>query len=219
MCLWSSLTGLWVWFPDIYAATVCNATDADTDAIKYDEATKEAAMVMITFPISAMVLGLAFTTFNLFNRIPKKLIFQSFNILLALVYAAILLAPSKGLFLATGVLIGFSSILINSGQFLLIDAYRSRDDYPKNRGLGSDNSVCTISGVSEVYFCFSIFISSLVTSSHTHTYKGSLGQLAGSLIISGLIGPLGSATNAVVCVGLFCSCTNVIICQFGLHYE
>lgn len=169
MCLWSSLTGLWVWFPDIYAATVCNATDADTDAIKYDEATKEASMVMITFPISAMVLGLAFTTFNLFNQIPKKLIFQSFNILLALVYAAILLAPSKGLFLATGVLIGFSSILINSGQFLLIDAYRSRDDYPKNRGLGSDNSVCTISGVSEVYFCFSIFISSLVTSSHTHT--------------------------------------------------
>ena len=162
MCLWSSLIGIWVWFPDIYAATVCDVSDADTDVVKYDEATKEAAMVMITFPISAMVLGLCFTTFNLFNRISKKLIFQLFNVLMALMYVAILFIPSKGLFMAVGVLCGFSTILINSGQFLLIDAYRSGDDYPKNRGLGSDNSVCTISGVFKFSYVFFLHIS-LVT--------------------------------------------------------
>ena len=150
--LWSSLTGMWVWFTHIYAETVGNADsnlrieNATLYETVYDEATKEAAMVMITFPLSAMVLGFVFTKFNLFNRVSKKIIFQSFNIMLAGSYGIVYVAPTKELFYFMGLLLGFSSILINSALFLLIDTYRAREDYPTNRGLGNDNSVCTISG-------------------------------------------------------------------------
>ena len=148
--LWTSLTGMWVWYTDIYAETV-GVADKDSlneteYRLRYDEATQQGALVLLGYPIGALVFSLIFTTFNLFNRWSKKIIVQAFNLSLLAGYLTIKFYPSKALFGVFAVLMGFSSLIINSVPFLLIDKYRSREGYPTNRGLANDNSVCTLSG-------------------------------------------------------------------------
>ena len=130
-----------------YAETVGGAVPNTTSyETKYDEGTKEAAKIMVFFPISAMILSAAFTYFNVFERLNKKFLVSIFHIILLVNYLLIYWKPTKILFVVFSGLLGYSSIILNSIPFLLIDIYRRREDYPNNRGLANDNSVCTLSG-------------------------------------------------------------------------
>ena len=131
----------------LYAESVGGAVPGtDNYQEMYDKGTQEAAKVMITFPIAAMILGLSFTTFNLFARISIKIFMQGYNLALIGVYIMLVFIPSKVLYYGLGALLGFSSIIIQSAIYVLVNRYRSRDDYPNNRGLGNDTSIFTIAG-------------------------------------------------------------------------
>ena len=152
---WCSMVGLWGWFTHVYAESVGGAIP-DTPGYNetYDAATTEAARVMIGFPISTMVLGGCFTYFNLLNRISLKLLMQFYNVTLIGVYIMLKTWPTKGLFYFLSILLGLSSIIIQSAVYILVNRYRSREDYPSTRGLANDTSIFTLAGLKRRIFLF-----------------------------------------------------------------
>lgn len=183
---------------------------------------------MIFFPISAMILSAAFTYFNIFERFNKKFLVMIFHLILLVNYLLIYWKPTKLLFVVFSGLLGYSSIVLNSIPFLLIDIYRRREDYPNNRGLGNDNSVCTLSGtitpaseVTQIYLRIGWTTGGIPCYQQLDPFirrRYNLINYSSRTLHRLTISNQGS-TNSVVCMGIGCCCVNLIVCQFLLHYE
>lgn len=158
-----ALIAHYLWYTTYYAESIYSATKEQVrldlslanvtlnatiiDSVfteRYDQGIREASQVMILFPISASVFSLLIQFSNIFAKLGLRLPFVFAYLFYIISAVVVIFVPHPIVFGFLASSLGYFLAIQCTVPYLLLEVYRSRQSYPKSRGLALDCSVISI---------------------------------------------------------------------------